>query len=293
MKPLRQRLKEEVSSKKVTQHVIEKDYALSYILAGISKHPTLTKALIFKGGTALKKIFFGDYRFSEDLDFSVQNAPKRAALENALAESILTASNLLQPFGQFTIELKRNPESAPHPQGQEAFVVLVKFPWQPTALCRIKIEVTHDELVLMPPIYYPIIHNYEEKLDCAIACYTIEEIIAEKMRALLQTHQRLVIRGWNKPRARDYYDLWRILKNSGDKLNTKQLLSLVKQKSDYRNVSYKNVDDFFTEKLLSETAQHWQNTLGTMVLDLPPCEVVIEETKVLVAKLFSKILDFN
>ncbi|MEI7832804.1 MAG: nucleotidyl transferase AbiEii/AbiGii toxin family protein [bacterium] len=50
--------------------VIEKDYALSYILAGIASHDLLAHALIFKGGTALKKLYFGHYRFSEDLDFS-------------------------------------------------------------------------------------------------------------------------------------------------------------------------------------------------------------------------------
>lgn len=75
MKPLRLKIQEEANTKKTPLHVIEKDYALSYVLAGISKQPELSQSFIFKGGTALKKIFFGDYRFSEDLDFSVINAP--------------------------------------------------------------------------------------------------------------------------------------------------------------------------------------------------------------------------
>ena len=52
-------------------HMVEKDYCLSWVLIAISMIPTLKNTLVFKGGTALKKCYFEDYRFSEDLDFSV------------------------------------------------------------------------------------------------------------------------------------------------------------------------------------------------------------------------------
>jgi hypothetical protein len=39
MKPLRLKTQSECETKKVAQHIIEKDYALSYLLAGISKQP--------------------------------------------------------------------------------------------------------------------------------------------------------------------------------------------------------------------------------------------------------------
>ncbi len=51
--------------------VIEKDYVLGWILAGIYADPELAAAWVFKGGTCLKKCFFETYRFSEDLDFTV------------------------------------------------------------------------------------------------------------------------------------------------------------------------------------------------------------------------------
>ncbi len=50
---------------------IEKDYVLSWILYGISQHPLLHQCLVFKGGTVLKKVYFEDYRYSEDLDFTL------------------------------------------------------------------------------------------------------------------------------------------------------------------------------------------------------------------------------
>ncbi len=128
MKLLRIKLQNECAIKKSRLDIIEKDYALSYLLAGIAKQQQLTHSLIFKGGNALKKIFFGDYRFSVDLDFSTLNAPKNQALENALQAAIDISSELLSNYGPFEIQLKRYPESKPHPTGQEAFNINVKFP---------------------------------------------------------------------------------------------------------------------------------------------------------------------
>ena len=49
---------------------IEKDYVIGWILKGISGNEYLKDRLLFKGGTALRKIYFHDYRLSEDLDFT-------------------------------------------------------------------------------------------------------------------------------------------------------------------------------------------------------------------------------
>ena len=48
----------------------------------------LQQSLVFKGGTALKKLFFGDYRFSEDLDYSVIKAPKGQRLMTAMESAV-------------------------------------------------------------------------------------------------------------------------------------------------------------------------------------------------------------
>ena len=51
--------------------VIEKDYVLGWLLAGIANHPKLSPTWVFKGGTCLHKCSYETYRFSEDLDFTV------------------------------------------------------------------------------------------------------------------------------------------------------------------------------------------------------------------------------
>ena len=53
-----------------SRFVLEKDYALSYLLAGTVAVPALRESLVFKGGTCLRKAYFPGYRFSEDLDYT-------------------------------------------------------------------------------------------------------------------------------------------------------------------------------------------------------------------------------
>jgi len=62
------------AEKQLQPNVIEKDYVLGWILAGISNHPKTKDTWIFKGGTCLKKCYFETYRFSEDLDFTYKYA---------------------------------------------------------------------------------------------------------------------------------------------------------------------------------------------------------------------------
>lgn len=42
----------------LTPHVVEKDYVLGWVLAGIYQQEDLAQNWIFKGGTCLKKCFF-------------------------------------------------------------------------------------------------------------------------------------------------------------------------------------------------------------------------------------------
>src|SRR5882757_3461277 len=56
--------------RRIPEAVLERDYCLAWFLIALSKTP-LREQLAFKGGTALKRCYFGDYRFSEDLDFTL------------------------------------------------------------------------------------------------------------------------------------------------------------------------------------------------------------------------------
>jgi predicted nucleotidyltransferase component of viral defense system len=65
----------EISKISVSQGVrpqqIEKDYVITWVLWGIAQNDFLRENLVFKGGTCLRKIHFEDYRYSEDMDFTI------------------------------------------------------------------------------------------------------------------------------------------------------------------------------------------------------------------------------
>jgi len=59
--------------RRIREDVLERDYCLAWFLAVLSQSD-LKNILGFKGGTALKRCYFSDYRFSEDLDFTLLEA---------------------------------------------------------------------------------------------------------------------------------------------------------------------------------------------------------------------------
>jgi hypothetical protein len=121
--------------------------------------------------------------------------------------------------------------------------------------------------------------------------YPLGGIVAEKMRALLQTQQKLMARGWNRPRARDYYDLWRILRDFGSSLTGVELGNLLRRKSLHRGVSYGSLDDFFTSELEGEAHRNWESNLRPFVPELPDCDEVLAELKQHLPAFFPDLID--
>ena len=267
--------------------MLEKDYALSYLLAGIIATPALRDNLILKGGTALRKGYFADYRFSEDLDFSLRPNQSLPDVDNAVQHAVRQMELLLLQRGPFDASVERLTLRDPHPGSQDAFTVRVRFPAQRQALCRLKIEITRDELVLLPPAARPLLHSYPEELAVALWCYPLEEIVAEKLRALLQSYARLQSRGWGASRVcRDYYDLWQILRMS--ELELDSLPELVQQKSRHRKVTFNAPDEFFAPDLLELAHVEWDRLLRPFVPNCPPAQQVLDELRSLVFDIWSE-----
>jgi predicted nucleotidyltransferase component of viral defense system len=280
VKPLTTRLAEARSRLRLPAEVVDRDYVISWVLAGIAGSKSLGSALVFKGGTALKKCYFGDYRFSEDLDFTgLDGAPTRDALEKAVQDACHLATELAKEYAPIEIIPSRYVERDPHPAGQEAFKLSIRLPWHGTFRLRLIIEVTVDEPLLWPHVRRPLIHGFEEQLDSTVLTYSVEEIVAEKLRALLQQSRKLRERNWIRSRARDYYDLWRILGEFGSTLAVDDFGVRLREKCAVRSVEFKSPDDFFDPRVLEHTAATWQQSLGSLVPNLPPYEQVLNELK--------------
>lgn len=286
MKPLRTRLQEARKRLGVPWEVLERDYLLSWVLAGLGEVEPLRATLVFRGGTALKKCYFGDYRFSEDLDFSgLEGVPTGDAMERAVREACDVASKLLDEYAPVEITWERYTEREPHPGGQEAFTIRGRMPWQKLPQTRVMIETAVDENVLKPAPKRRIIHEYGEPLGAEVRVYSLEEVVAEKLRAILQHVETLEKRGWSRSRARDYYDLWRVLGAYKDRMDLTDFGSFLREKCAVRDVAFKGPDDFFQDRMLAYVEKTWDQWLGPLVPGLPSFETVISGLRPQVAAL--------
>jgi predicted nucleotidyltransferase component of viral defense system len=280
-------LRKQSSVKSVPLWVVEKDYAISYLLAAIADTTGLGDEIVLKGGTALKKAYFSEYRFSEDLDYSSLAFDERFDIENMITAAARKTEGLLQENGAFTVQLEPLILREPHPEGQLSFVLRVQFPYHRQPLCRLKIEISIQEPAILTPVRRSIIHNYPESFSAFNYVYPLEEIVAEKLRALLQSHSRLQMRGWGASRVcRDYYDIWWIL-NRVD-LSQAHLPELTNRKCALKGFTNPSPSEFFSSALLDVVQVEWQQMLKPFIPNLPNAEVVLRETQAEVYRLWSE-----
>ncbi len=147
------------------------------------------------------------------------------------------------------------------------------------------VEVAMDEKLLKAHPYRAVLHTYGESLDARIQVYSLEEIVAEKLRAILQHVRTLERRGWIRSRARDYYDLWRIFNTYRDHLDTADFAEFLRKKCAIRDVTFSGPESFFSEVMLKDVEKTWEQWLGPLVSDLPPCKEVVEGLRARVATL--------
>lgn len=280
MKILKKRLLEASKQQNIDFGIIEQDYMLSWILYGIASHPILSKILVFKGGTALKKCYFGEYRFSQDLDFTLISKMENKVLDLYVKESCALAENYLQNYGEISkIECNIYQEDSPHPFDQRAYVILTSLAWHKRPMIKVMIEITRDELVINPAKIKQIIYTYGEILDAKLQVYCLEEIIMEKLRAILQQIIKLHERGWGRSRARDFYDIWMIYNKYQDSIDNNIIRNSIHKKFKIKNVEFKSIEDFFNKRYIDEVVKTWDQWLKSFVSNLPPAEIVLNDVK--------------
>jgi predicted nucleotidyltransferase component of viral defense system len=286
MKPLRNRLQEARTRLGLPWEALERDYLLSWVLAGITQVSVIRETLVFKGGTALKKCYFGDYRFSEDLDFSAtEKIITPTDFDSAMQEVCDKAMKLVDPFAPVEIVCERHVERDPHPGSQLAFDIRARFPWQRNLHTNVMVEISVDEKVLKSPVQRSVIHDYGEPFDFQLPVYAMEEIVAEKLRAILQHVRTLERRGWVRSRARDYYDLWRILNDYKEHLDLSGFKDFLNAKCAIRDVTFTGPESFFPEALLANVQKTWDQWLSPLVPQLPSYKEVIEDLRKRIAQI--------
>jgi uncharacterized protein len=271
--------------KHIQQYIVEKDYALSYLLAAIVHTNGLGENLVLKGGTALKKLYFADYRFSEDLDYSTRVLGPIPRIDPLMELVAHMMNEKLNERGPFQVAFEPLILKQPHPGEQKAYLVRVQFPEQRQPLCRLKVEITVDEPILTPVDTRPVVHGFAEEFEAHIPVYSLKEITAEKLRALLQSKARLHEKGWGTSRiCRDYYDLWNLLQVPG--LKSPDLVPLLAEKCAIRRVSFASPQDFISEDLLTVASTEWRQQLLPFVPDAPPALELLPQVQSFILSLW-------
>ena len=94
------------SSRRLPEAVLERDYCLAWFLVALSRTP-LRERLAFKGGTAIKRCYIGDYRFSEDLDFTLATESTFDEIRRELAPVFAEAKRATGAVFRFAREDRR------------------------------------------------------------------------------------------------------------------------------------------------------------------------------------------
>ena len=201
---LSNRLLKEHGGRRIPENVLERDYCIAWFLVSLSR-TSLKNKLAFKGGTALRRCHFSEYRFSEDLDFTLLQLLSFEQMKQELEsvyEEVKQASNITFRFSR--------PDPIAH-QNSYTFYLMYEGPLPVTStLKEIKVDITIKERVFFAPEELAVLKSCDEFIDLPegekILVYSLSEIATEKTIALLD-------RARTEPR--DLYDLWYLTEQDG------------------------------------------------------------------------------
>ncbi len=248
---------------RVRDKQIEKDYIISWILFGISQNSILLDNLIFKGGTALKKMYFSDYRYSEDIDFTL-------LIDNLSNKEIFTEFDKIirniKDESNITLKIVNEYE---HKKSKSInFYIAYVGPLQGKLTSRdLKVDITRGEILEFDFVQKKVITSYTDLIDYEINinCYSLYEVLIEKMTALI---------GRSIPR--DLYDLWYLLEY--EKLNIDEFYFEFERKALNKGHNPK----VFADKVQAKKAvfeREWKNSLQNQIHDLPDFSQVMRELR--------------
>jgi uncharacterized protein len=276
-------LKPMVKDLDVSLSILQKDYALSFLLASMAETPGLGDRIALKGGTALKKLFYPHYRFTDEVAFSTLEPGLLPDGDELMQTAIGRMAALVEKRGPFEIIVDPQASNSPDAGQLLSYLVQVHFPNQAKGLCRLKVEIAVDEPLLLPVAMLPIRHEFSEPFGGEVQGYALAEIVAEKLRALLQSQGELANQGRGASQiCQDYYDLWYIL--SRERLAG--IPDLVARKCAARGIAFPSPDVFANLDLMRTAQREWNIQLSPFLPHPPLAEKVLAEVRTMIFTLF-------
>lgn len=182
---------------KVTAETIEKDYVISWILFCLSKS-MLKNNFIFYGGTAIKRIYFEEHRFSEDIDLL---SAKKFGLDSIMEE--LNCLNYARDEANISLSINKNNVIVGKDRIQ-MYVNYLGYDEIVGAPKEIRLDFAMNMDLYGKIIDRKVIETYSDlkKINANLTVMTLNTILANKLGLLLD-------RTRNEPR--DLFDIWFLL----------------------------------------------------------------------------------
>ena len=226
----------------------EHEYALLCVLDTLARALPLSDALCLKGGTALRLVYFADWRRSVDLDFSTLPGYVPDQLREHVA-GWLAQVGAIHGVAVRLVDFHRVNGAA---RMRAQFVGPLSHP------ARLLFDVTMDEPVLLPPTRREVSASRFPGLRPSVLTYQLEEILAEKMRSILE-----------RGKSRDYYDVWRLLGEKSSAFDRAKTRSLLEQKCRHRGLVQPIAQEFLAPERLTEAGIFWERDLATQITPTP------------------------
>jgi predicted nucleotidyltransferase component of viral defense system len=241
----------------VSPDVVEHDYALGCFLHFLGGLPEIRRSWVFKGGTALAKCHFPQYRFSEDLDFTL----KENIQPSDLARLLDVAKARTQAEAGLRMDvLPTGVEVIEDDYGKESYEAKVYYEgvWRSRGSPRaIRIHANRDEALLFPVLHLNVRHAYTDAgvlPAVTIPVYALEEVVAEKLRALAGQRKYAV--------ARDLYDLWSLTRAG---VNSVRVFEVFPEKCMAKGIHLRRADIDRIAADREEYELNWRNNLEYLI----------------------------
>jgi predicted nucleotidyltransferase component of viral defense system len=202
---------------------------------------------MFKGGTCLM-LCHGLDRFSEDLDFNVlyEQLDIKDTLEKI--KNLLLAYNIIIDY---KIEDNKYQDTTIYFYGP-------LYKETNNTRCKITVDFSRRNDYIKKNVVSRVNHSYNEFPVFYINTLDIDEILAEKIRAII-----------TREKARDVYDLYFLLAK-----NTKISLELINKKLELYNTKF-NLNKFI--EALGNKEKIWETELPQLILNVPEFKEVKKE----------------
>jgi hypothetical protein len=243
----------------------EHEYVMLCALDALHGAVPLGSLLCLKGGTALRLLYFADWRHSVDLDFSA--LPGLSA--NALRPFVETWFGRVEQLHGVSLQVRDFHRANGAVRLRAQFVGPLRHP------NRLLFDLTLDEPILLSPQHRRPILSFFTGLQPVVLSYALEEILAEKVRSILE-----------RGKARDYYDVWRLLKEKSRSFDAVTTRRTLLTKCENKGLPAPTVERLLAPELLAEARTYWAQELASQVIvsALPAWEAITGDLPALLAR---------